>query len=183
MKKTLKTTETMKKIKTIKTMKTMKALALALAMTLLLTLTLSGCGTKYELDKTAEFTQFHQPPYIGLSGEISDDHTSVSYGIRNHTDDGLTCGIDNDFIILKEEDGHWYPLVSKKNNDIEDIAVLIAAGATLGQSFDWTDLYGSLEDGNYRLVKTVYHDSTPFNLYFQFDINGQQITYTTVVSQ
>lgn len=74
------------------------------------------------------------------------------------------------FRIDKKENGEWIELEKKdKNYTFSPGATMPASPRTFEMIVKWSDLYGSLEPGDYRIVKNVIdvnNDSNDNNLYF-----------------
>lgn len=62
-----------------------------------------------------------------------------------------------EYAIEKEVDGKYeeLPVVVEGDYGFEDIAYIVEKGEETTQEVDWKWLYGELEPGNYRMVKTV----------------------------
>lgn len=59
-----------------------------------------------------------------------------------------------ELINSRSMDGKLEPITD--DYAFTDIAWLIGEDNTLEDKVDWSDLYGELEDGRYRLVKRIY---------------------------
>ena len=75
------------------------------------------------------------------------------------------------FRIDKEENGEW-----KEVKVINDQYGFIAIGWIIKQNgefedkIDWSNLYGQLKEGEYRIVKEVYSNGNKKELYAKFTI-------------
>ena len=64
-----------------------------------------------------------------------------------------------EFFLEKKEEGVWKrlnPIVD--NYGFNEIGYLVGDSNKLGMVQDWTDIYGALGKGEYRLVKNVFDD-------------------------
>lgn len=74
------------------------------------------------------------------------------------------------FRIDKNENGEWKELKQINENFIfTDVAYIPKEDGTIEINVNWGDLYGELENGEYRLVKELYGDGTNY-IYAEFTI-------------
>lgn len=74
------------------------------------------------------------------------------------------------FRIDKNENGEWKELEAiDENYSFTDIAYIPREDGTSEINVNWGDLYGELENGEYRLVKELYGDETNY-IYAEFTI-------------
>lgn len=69
--------------------------------------------------------------------------------------------------IEKEENGKWYQVKTiAKNYYFNEIGYEVDENNEVKFIIDWTDYYGELEDGSYRIIKEVNNQyiSIPFNI-------------------
>lgn len=95
------------------------------------------------------------------------DH-SVDLEVRNGTDLDIQYG--DDFLLekLDEETGTWVPVHWLESEPAyHDIAYRVEKGKNSTWSVDWTDFYGELEPGTYRIVKEVmdFRDTGDYTVY------------------
>ena len=68
-------------------------------------------------------------------------------------------GYDRWFRIDKEENGEWKEAETINNNySFTAEAYLTNGNSEVEIPIDWTDLYGTLENGKYRIVKRVFNN-------------------------
>lgn len=67
------------------------------------------------------------------------------------------CIYGDDFSLEKKINGKWYevPVVISGNYGFNSIGYNLAAGETAEFEVDWKWLYGSLNKGEYRIVKSI----------------------------
>ena len=71
------------------------------------------------------------------------------------------------FRIEKKENGKWIELeVTNKDYTFTTGATLLKQPGNVEMDANWSDLYGSLEPGDYRIVKNVVDFDTDDKLYF-----------------
>lgn len=77
--------------------------------------------------------------------------TSLTYRIYNRTDEEIYYGVDYEIEVY--QDGGW------QSFDVDaawiEIAVVLPANDNNEEAIDWTNIYGKLPKGKYRLIKTV----------------------------
>jgi hypothetical protein len=72
-------------------------------------------------------------------------------------DSDSQCIYGEDFILEKKLNEKWYqvPVVIKGNYGFNTIGYNLASGETREFTVDWKWLYGSLDKGEYRIVKDI----------------------------
>lgn len=74
--------------------------------------------------------------------------------IKNESESSI--GYGEWYRIDKQVKGEWRGLKAKDEDYIVDaIGYLIESGKEVEEKIDWTDLYGELKKGKYRLVKDI----------------------------
>lgn len=75
------------------------------------------------------------------------------------------------FRIDKEEKGEWKE-AKIINDEYSFIAIgwIIKPNGEFEDKIDWSNLYGELKEGNYRIVKEVYSNGNKKELYAKFTI-------------
>lgn len=99
-------------------------------------------------------TQIYMNETGGVSVGISDvKNTSGTITIKNTSGHDISFGLE--FSIQKYENGQWNTL---KANEvvIPAIAVLVHDKDVYSDTIQWKDSYGTLSEGIYRIVKTIY---------------------------
>lgn len=162
--------------------------AFAILLTLCL-LTLTACGgspkteaepsdvdiyetdTKDSTEQTVTMTAVEGSAYPG----------QVSVTVLNPTDTEINSGNEWEFSLQVEKDGQWYDLKAKKDEWANTSEAYIYETNTPRElTFQWANLYGSLDSGHYRVVKSFFefHEEeterdkrvVAFNLAAEFDI-------------
>ena len=96
-------------------------------------------------------------PLDGVTMEVTEcSNTSVSIKITNDTDKDIECGSDFCLEMQDEETGEWRELDQVIDNAAFDaIAYMIQKDSPYEEVIDFEWLYGKLEPGRYRIVKTI----------------------------
>ena len=116
-------------------------------------LALTGCGTKITIKEKAELNEVK-----GVSMTIKKDTLTRKGATIVITD---LSGNDNtygeEYRIDKKENGSWQVLevVVDGNYAFTSIGYYVNKNKKLQLDMDWEWLYGSLKDGEYRIVKSV----------------------------
>lgn len=101
---------------------------------------------------------YHENDFEGVSMEVTEatDH-SLRLEVKNETDLDVQYGDDYLLEMLDEESGAWAS-VPYLDPDIvfHDIAYPVRKGKVSTWDVDWTNMYGALEPGEYRIVKKVH---------------------------
>lgn len=101
---------------------------------------------------------YHENDFAGVFMEVTEvtDH-SLKLELTNETDLDVQYGDDYLLEVLDEESGGWAQ-VSYLDPDIafHDIAYPVGKGEVSTWEVDWTDMYGTLDAGEYRIVKKVH---------------------------
>ena len=80
--------------------------------------------------------------------------TNMTVEIRNQT--SYEVSYDNYYKIERKDNGSWNELSIKGDSITTDIAFLLKEESSSQKKIDWTNQYGSLEKGEYRITKKVY---------------------------
>lgn len=99
-------------------------------------------------------TEIYMNETCGVSIGISDvKNTSGTLTIKNASGHDISFGLE--FSIQKYENGQWNTL---KANEvvIPAIAILVHDKNEYSNTIQWNNSYGSLSEGTYRIVKTIY---------------------------
>ena len=99
-------------------------------------------------------TEIYMNETCGVSIGISDvKNTSGTLTIKNTSGHDISFGLE--FSIQKYENGQWNTL---KANEvvIPGIAILVHDKNEYSNTIQWKDYYGTLSEGTYRIVKTIY---------------------------
>ncbi|PNV59011.1 hypothetical protein C0033_26270 [Clostridium sp. chh4-2] len=102
---------------------------------------------------------FGLPGGVRMNADESDiTPTSIKLRLENETDLNIIFG--DDYRLQKEEDGTYKDLLPKDMN-FHSIGYMSKRGNPVEWTADWSRLCGSLEDGNYIIVKTVLDEDVP----------------------
>jgi type 1 fimbria pilin len=112
----------------------------------------------------AEITEWEPTIYTtvnnldGVSMKVKEgtaSSTSLTVGFENNS--SSQCIYGEHYWLEKKINGSWYqvPVVIDGNYGFNDIGYNLAAGAKGEWAVDWNWLYGSLDTGEYRLVKDI----------------------------
>lgn len=99
-------------------------------------------------------TEIYMNETCGVSIGISDvKNTSGTLTIKNTSGHDIFFGLE--FSIQKYENGQWNTL---KTNEIviPAIGILVHDKNVYSNTIQWKDSYGTLSEGTYRIVKTIY---------------------------
>lgn len=109
-------------------------------------------GDKSDSSKTEE-----QGALITL---VSSDSSSLTVRIENNTDSTWQSGNMRDYSLEMEKDGEWYTVTQMGEfaNTME--LMIFAPGETLTHTFEFTERYGNLPQGKYRVVKSFWANKT-----------------------
>lgn len=79
--------------------------------------------------------------------------------IVNNSDDTVYFG--DYFAIEKRKGDSWKKLnyITSGSPDWNDVTYIIEPGGTVSFSYYWADMYGELEEGDYRIVKLYFDDT------------------------
>ncbi|MBR2896231.1 MAG: hypothetical protein IKC03_11345 [Oscillospiraceae bacterium] len=112
---------------------------------LMLVLSVVGCGHKMKFD-SSDVTMEAIVESITPSG--------LKVRISNNSNVDIYGGIADDFIIEKLEIDRWFPIeeITERSNNTE---VFIFSGER-DLTINWSELYGSLSEGEYRVVKSFF---------------------------
>lgn len=107
----------------------------------------------------------------GVSMEIKEGSltdTSMIVVIEDLNKEKYTFG--QEFYIEKKEKNRWKVLNSNDNFIFEEMGYLVGDDNKLEMKQDWAKLYGKLDSGYYRLVKSVYKDNQKLFFSVEFKI-------------
>ena len=126
---------------------------------------------------------------VNASGYKTEEEKNIEYKLskifmfipsRTVTNTGATVSITdkNDvpytygewYRIDKKENGRWRELEPIQEIDFADIGWEVGEDGKIEKEFNWSNLYGELESGNYRLIKRVY-DNGYYYLDAEFSID------------
>lgn len=81
---------------------------------------------------------------------------SAEIQIENQSEQDLSYGESYSLEVFEEETATWMPLMERGEISWHDLAYEVSAGTSSSQTVDWTDRYGQLSPGTYRIVKQIY---------------------------
>lgn len=150
-------------------MRKIQSLLTCLLISLLL---LSGCA----LNESSSRVYLETTPYdainnldgvnMKISGEVSP--TALTIVMENNSD--KNCLYGDYFRLEKKIEGRWYqiPVAIDGNYGFNDIGYDLPSGEVSEWEVDWEWLYGSLEPGEYRIIKDVleFKDTGDYDTYY-----------------
>jgi len=118
---------------------------------------LSSCGSSTETNDWEPTTYETVNNFDGVAmtakeGTVSSTGVTVLY--KNNSD---KLGIFGEYLLLEKEiEGDWFQvLVNIEDYGFEDIGYELAPSEIEEHPIDWDWLYGSLDSGEYRIVKDI----------------------------
>ncbi len=95
-------------------------------------------------------------PLAGVTMEVVENSdTSVTVRITNDTDKDIQCGDMYHLEMYVKETGEWQELDTVNDIIFNDVAYEIKKDFPYKKTVDFEQIYGKLEVGRYRIVKTV----------------------------
>jgi hypothetical protein len=98
----------------------------------------------------------------------TDSSTKLTVAIENNSNS--KCIYGEYFCLEKKINGRWHrvPVTMDGNYGFNDIGYNLASGATGEMVVDWNWLYGSLDTGEYRIVKDImdFRGSGDYDTYY-----------------
>ena len=134
---------------------------LLIALVCLLTACFFGCDG---VDKTAHLgdpADTERPEREGaIMRYVSDTNSSLSVVIENNTESVWQSGNMRDYTLEAEKNGEWFEVEQKGEfaNTME--LMIFAPGDELSHTFDFSERYGTLAPGKYRVVKSWWANAT-----------------------
>jgi hypothetical protein len=132
-------------------MKRCLCLLVFIALSLILT---SGCAQITDW-KPTEYDNINN--FDGVNMTVKEEtvsSTGITVVIENNSE--VQCIYSEDFLLEKKIKGKWYQVpVIIESYGFNDIGYELTPGEKGEWSVDWTWLYGSLDAGEYRIVKSV----------------------------
>ena len=91
---------------------------------------------------------------------ISADSTALTVKIENNTDSTWQSGNMKDYSLEVQKDGEWYTVnqIGEFANTME--LMIFAPGESMTHTFRFSDRYGNLTPGKYRVVKSYWANKT-----------------------
>lgn len=143
-----------------------KYLYLLLLMALSLTFT-SGCAEATDWEPT-EYENVNN--FDGVNMTVKEEtvsSTGLIVVIENNSDS--QCIYSEDFVLEKKIKGSWYqvPVIIGEDYGFNDIGYNLASEENEEWAVEWDWLYGSLDTGEYRIIKNVldFRDTGDFDQY------------------
>ena len=126
-------------------------IALILAGCLLL---LSACGIKVGERFDGEVNNFEGVTMTVVEGTVRPGGLTVQ--VLNTTDEEIDSGNAYDFWVQVERNGAWYWLEEEGERANTAEALIYLKDTPRELTFSWSDRYGSLPKGHYRVVKDFF---------------------------
>lgn len=91
---------------------------------------------------------------------VSSSSTHLTVTIVNNTDSTWQSGNMRDYRLETEQNGEWYQVnqIGEFANTME--LMLFTPGQTLTHTFEFSERYGNLPAGKYRVVKSFWANAT-----------------------
>ncbi len=116
--------------------------------------------------------------FIIVNKNIFEDSTDITMTIKEGTltktsatiiikGKDVSCGYD--YNIEKKENDNWKSVTQIKGYFVPAVSCSSLIGK-LDFNLDWTERYGELENGEYRIVKEVFTNDGDTELYAEFTI-------------
>ena len=137
---------------------------LLVALICLLGASLIGCDNMFGSDEGISIGDPAPEERSGYEGAqmkyISSTNTSLTVFMENTTDSTWQSGNMRDYHLEVERDGVWYEVEDKAEIPNTMELMLFAPGNTLTHTFDFSERYGKLDSGKYRVVKAWWANAT-----------------------
>lgn len=128
-------------------------------MSLMILFSLSGCGERRVIDdEEVSMNELENVSMVIKEGTLTNASAVVVItDLEEHYVYGAWFRID------EKVDGNWVELEPIVDDyGFVDLGYLVNQNNTLELKHDWEDLYGKLDAGEYRLVKSVYNQKEIF---------------------
>lgn len=141
---------------------------------------LTGCSGKadvmpHEKDPTSIVPESQGKAWMELT-ESTLAPSGMEYTVHNDGGQYLTYG--EDFTLQVEDNGNWYELIANTSENFAFSAIGYELDGVIStektQDLNWTNIYGELLPGHYRLVKNMLQGYNEISLTLEFEIKGQQ---------
>lgn len=151
---------------------------LFIALMCLLTSVFVGCELFEEKMSLGDAADGEREEYEGaVMRHVSSTDTSLTVYLENTTDSVWQSGNMRDYSLEAERDGKWYTVeqIGELANTME--LMLFAPGDTLTHTFEFSERYGKLTAGRYRVVKSWWanesetREAGEFYLVCEFTVN------------
>jgi hypothetical protein len=120
-------------------------------------LLLTACGqTTAPMDlEPTPYEKINNLDGVTMTIKAEASPTGLTVEMENNSD--KDCIYGEYFWLEKKIEGEWYelPVVIEGNYGFNDIGYDLPSGAASQWTVDWEGLYGSLEQGEYRIVKDI----------------------------
>ena len=130
----------------------------------LLASALIACETKNEeTDEIiiGDLVEDGRESYEGaIMQHISNTNTTLTVYMENATEAAWQSGNMRDYHLEVELDGVWYKVEDKNEVPNTMEAMIFAPGDTVTHTFDFSERYGTLTAGKYRVVKSWWANAT-----------------------
>lgn len=155
----------------------MKKLWRIIFLGILLIVCLTGCDNAKEAESQEEDVQDEE--FVVSIQEDSLSSTGLVLIMENESDD-CAFSFGEAYALEKQEDGNWEEIEPIREVAVIAIEYNVLPGESVEHTVNWDTKYGSLPEGDYRLVKQIekrmddgedYNDSVgDFYIYVSFSI-------------
>lgn len=120
---------------------------------LLMTLILSGCVGR----RTGQINYENTNSNVGIILEdLNADKCTCTVILYNNTDTDVGTGVD--YLIQRQRNGKWQDVPFVTDDVAWTLPLFVAkSGSRCEYDADWTNYYGKLDKGQYRLIKEYYY--------------------------
>ena len=147
----------------------MKKRILTILLCGVIVLGLTGCGTKITIKEKAELNELD-----GVSMTIEKDTLTRTGATVIISDYGREKNVYGEFYrIDKKENGEWKELKKAHTQGFNDMAYFTDSDGKLEFKCDWEYMYGKLEKGEYRIVKSAFPN-------LEREVLDEEISYFSV---
>ena len=80
--------------------------------------------------------------------------TNMVVELKNNTSYNLGYGLD--YRIEKRSDKGWTNIEANSNSSTMAVGYTLSARKSVQKKIDWSNKYGALEKGNYRIIKKIH---------------------------
>ncbi len=123
---------------------------------------LSGCTALFATtDPIQDNDQL--PPLV-----VTDVSEPLTFSINNPKNEEATYGAP--FSLSKFEDNKWTPILMKEEMAFILIAYILAPNESVQETIDLSFYYNDLNDGLYRITKSLLYDDETIEYHIEFQI-------------
>ena len=136
---------------------------------------LTACKSNKELDinklEKSNYDTSQQSKEVTLrvkEENVNSKTESITLIYNNLSDKEYTYGQEPHLEV--EVDGVWYVVKTLENVAWDDIGYLLSSKSNREDTFSIKNNYGELNEGNYRIIKTLYSNGEPLFSIVEFKV-------------